>query len=369
MISIQHIYERLQASVIRQIMLIVLIVAVVVLVSDAECLADNKATSFLDTFKSNTQGWWATLRGYALVIFKWTLMLEIALFGARVALQHSNVGEIFQQFVWVLLFAAFIYVVIIHWEDWSQKVAITGLKSVAEDLTPYHADAGNPLALATTVWERVCDVVNQLSGNLHGMMTFLVLEILALIICIILALISALYILVTCEFYIVANVGILLIGLGGSKIFKDYAINVMRYVLSVAIKLFVLQLIVNIGLTILSMWSIRAAIGYTGDVDFGKLFMLIAQAIILLCLAKSLPETVGGIISGSHISGVQTLGNAAQLARIGGATGVLGTIKGMGQEFQKARNTQTGIKAQQNPTIANIMKSQLTQARAEKRGE
>lgn len=402
MILVQNIYERLRFSAIRHILLIFLVVAALTLALNAECLADNEATSFLGTFKAQTDSWWATLRGYAWQIFMYALMLEVVLFGARMALQQSQVGEIVQQFVWVLLFAGFIAAVIWNYEDWANKVAITGLKSVAEDLTVEHADAGSPMALASKTWECISGVANKLGTGFKASITFLVLEIVGLIICIILALISALVIIITCEFYIVANVGILLIGLGGSKLFKDYAINTMRYVLSVGIKLFVLQLIVNIGLTIISPEYITDAVGTSTKVDFGKLFMLIAQALILLCVAKVLPETVSGIITGSHISGgnplasttkgmammggaavataggyamgaakgtagaASNLGRAAQLARASGATGIGGTLRGMGQQLRSASAESKMMKAQQNPTITNIMKSRLAQARAMK---
>lgn len=402
MMSVPNIYERLRLPVTRQFILIFLMVAALMLMLNTECLADNEATSFLDTFKAQTDSWWDTLRGYAWQIFMYALMLEVVLFGARMALQQTQVGEIIQQFVWVLLFAGFIAAVIWNYEDWANKVAITGLKSVAENITPVHADAGSPMALASKTWECISGVANNLGGGIKASITFLVLEIVGLIICILLALISALVIIITCEFYIVANVGILLIGLGGSKIFKDYAINTMRYVLSVGIKLFVLQLIINIGLTIISPDYITATVGTSSDIDFGKLFMLIAQALILLCVAKVLPETVSGIISGSHISGgnplaatsrgiavmggaaigtaaghaagavggtagaVRNLGRAAELARASGATGFFGTLQGMGQQLRSASAESKMMKAQQNPTVTNIMKSRIAQARAMK---
>ena len=120
--------------------------------------------------------------------------------------------------------------------------------------------------------------------------------------------------LVVCEFHIVANAGILLIGLGGSKIFKEYAINVMRYILSIAIKLFVLQLIINIGFSILSLADIKALQGQSiQNITLHQLLVVVLQGIILLALSMSLPQTCAGIISGASIDG----GNPLRM--IGGA--------------------------------------------------
>lgn len=236
------------------------VVAVLLLAASATAHA-NEAKSMLDIFADITDGWWDILRGYAIDIFLLTLTLEIAIFGIRMAFQHTQLNEIIAQFVMLLLFAAFIGAVIMNYEEWAKNVALNGLKPVIAALNPgvEVVDAGKPFALAAKVWESILQVCE--GAGFFDIPKILVLETVALIICIILALISALVIIVTCEFYIIANVGILLIGLGGSKIFKDYAVNVMRYILSVAVKLFVLQLIINIGFTILTLDSIQGAIG------------------------------------------------------------------------------------------------------------
>ncbi|GHV58281.1 hypothetical protein FACS189460_5800 [Deltaproteobacteria bacterium] len=68
----------------------------------------NIATTLLDKFVSQTDGWWGILRGYALYLFTLTLILEVCLFGIRVALQQSNIAEIMGQFVTLMLFAGFV---------------------------------------------------------------------------------------------------------------------------------------------------------------------------------------------------------------------------------------------------------------------
>lgn len=334
------------------------------------CFAGNEATTFVDTFVQNTDSWWGILQRYAKTIFLLTLTLEVVIFGARMALQQSQLGEIISQFVMTLLFAGFIAAVIMNYQEWATTVAITGLKGVTTELAPAHADAGSPFALASKVFETVVDIVKD--AGWRDTVKVLILYIMTLIVVVIFALISAIYILVTCEFYIVANVGIILIGLGGSKMFKDYAINVMRYVLSVAVKLFVLQLIINIGFTILTLDKVSNT-GTLADVNYQNMFFLIAQCILLLALAKSLPETVGGIISGSHIGGGNPLMSAAKA--VGGAgMKAAGAVAGAGVgavaaakvmkaagsgELAKAAGA-TGFKAR-----AGLMAKNLMSARGE----
>lgn len=363
----------------------------------------NEAQGMLDTFAGHTAGWWSLLQKYARDIFILTLTLEIALFGMRMAFQQTQLNEIIGQFVMLLLFAGFIAAVISNYEVWAKAVALNGLKPLVASLNPGMevVDAGQPFAIASKVWETVMDAARD--AGFWDFPKVFMLEIIALVICVILALISALVIIVTCEFYIVANVGILLIGLGGSKIFKDYAINVMRYILSVAIKLFVLQLICNIGFTIITMATIKkATAGGVSTIQFQELFIIVGQAIILLALAKSLPDTCAGILSGSSIGGGNplasmgraaggmamgmasagagyALGAAKNAAALKSSWGTAGAInEGQGKSgFVSRAKTMAAGKSQGNmeknrTTMTNTLKSQLAgqqamQAKAERK--
>ncbi|MDR1045352.1 MAG: hypothetical protein LBP33_09585 [Candidatus Adiutrix sp.] len=78
---------------------------------------DNIASSLLGRFASQTDGWWGILRGYALFLFTTTLIIEVCLFGVRMALQQSNIAETTGQFITLLLFAGFIAAVIVNYQE------------------------------------------------------------------------------------------------------------------------------------------------------------------------------------------------------------------------------------------------------------
>lgn len=307
------------------------------------------------------------------------------------ALQQSNIAEIFSQFVSLMLFAGFIAAVIMNYQDWATGIAVNGLRPLTGELTGNSVDAGQPLAMAAAVVDKILPVMGDAGimdfGEVYLYVTCM------LIILVVFVLISALVILVTCEFYIVANIGVLLVGLGGSKLFKDYAINVMRYILAVAFKLFVLQLIVNIGFAIISLTDLDATVGSTvKSIKFVDLFYLIGKAIILLALAKSLPETCAGIINGSAISGgnpIAAMARSAGLMAVGavsggvgyavgaaqatnaahtvakenGATGFGGTLGGMARAAWNARNDAKAGQAEKNlNSDPGSIKNQLVSA-------
>ena len=333
------------------------VVSLLILVCAASpALAQNNiATSLLGRFVSQTDGWWGILRSYALFLFTTTLILEVCLFGIRMALGRSDIAETLNQFVMLLLFAGFIAAVINNYQEWTTGIAITGLRPLTGELTGNSVDAGQPVAMAAAIMEKIIPVMDGAGlfdfGEVYLYVTCM------LIIMVIFILISALVILTTCEFYIVANIGVLIVGLGGSKIFKDYAVNVMRYVFAVAVKLFVLQLIVNIGFAIISLTDLDASVGSTLDsIKFVDLFFLIGKSIILLALAKSLPETCAGIINGSAISGGNPLTSMARTAGVmvagaavagaGYASGAASSVKNahtIAKDEQKS-NAEMGLK-------------------------
>ena len=372
----------------RKLSIFITLTLLVILSAEPALAQDNIATSLLGRFVSQTDGWWGILRGYALFLFTTTLILEVCLFGIRIALQQTNIAETFSQFVMLLLFAGFIAAVIMNYQEWATGVAIKGLQPLTGQLTGNAVDAGQPLAMAAAVVDKILPVMKDAGITDFGEVYLYVSCM--LIILVIFVLISALVILVTCEFYIVANIGVLLIGLGGSKIFKDYAVNVMRYILAVAIKLFVLQLVVNIGFAIISLSDLDASVGSTvKSIKFVDLFFLIGKAVILLALAKSLPDTCAGIINGSAIgggnpiagmaktAGVMAVGavsagagyavgaakatNAAHtIAQENGATGVVGTMAGMARAAWQARgDAKAGEVAKALESNPGSMKNQL----------
>lgn len=124
-------------------------------------------------------------------------------------------------------------------------------------------------------------------------------------------LMAAHIVLIKVSSYLALNAAVILLGFGACGFLKEYAINTLRYVLSVALKLFVLQLVLGIGMQFITeLQSIQ-------DPPYEVLFLMLIESIILLALVKTLPDEVGGLISGSH-SG-SGAGLATTAAEVGAA--------------------------------------------------
>jgi len=104
---------------------------------------------------------------------------------------------------------------------------------------------------------------------------------------------------------------------GGTRWTKDLAISTVRYTLSVGAKLFVLQLLVSIGDSLIQSW-----VATFNDITASSLCILVGCSIVMLALVKVLPETMQRIVNGASMASGSALVGAA--AAVGGATAVFG---------------------------------------------
>lgn len=197
-------------------------------------------------------------------------------------------------------------------------------------------------------------------------------------------LITAQVIFVKCEAYIAMLAACILVGFGASSFMRDYAINVLKYILAVAFKLFVMQLIIGIGYSFM-----KEAI--SPKADLATICIIIGVAIVLLALVKQLPDTVAGIIQGSHVSsgqaltstvtamgaglmgagiamgaGVANVGRAAQAAKAEGAQGIRGIMKGTASNLWSATRESMHNKDMRNNTVSSSLRQRIEAARLRK---
>jgi len=112
-----------------------------------------------------------------------------------------------------------------------------------------------------------------------------------------------------------------LLGFGGCGLFKDYAINFMRYAFSVAMKLFVLQLLVGLCFSFVTdMKSIPATLEGAG--------IMIGVAIVMFVLINTIPDIIGGVLQGSNVSTGNALAQNAMAALAAGYAAAKATASG-----------------------------------------
>ena len=307
-------------------------------------------------FESKGLEYGKILQGYAIGLFKLFFLVGVAVFGVQAALGRAEIADIIKEFITMLLFAAFCYVAIIHYNEWTQwilnKQEDMAAKAGGSTLTLKPIDHGLLIFAKATEPIQFYEIALYLSFFIIGT---LILSCLCLI--------TARMLIVLCESYIAMNVAVLMLGFGGAFFMKDYAINVMRYVISLAVKLLVMQLIVGVGLSFMEEMTL------VENVKIENFIVLFVCSLILLVLVQTIPDTVAGIINGSHVGGGvglkaatgaalgamaatytvaskgiggtanlgATVSRAAKIASLQGYGGVSGTTSQLWKSYQEAR--------------------------------
>lgn len=247
--------------------------------------------------------------------------------GVNVALNRDDIPSIIKQFVSMILMVGFFLWCLQNYQDWTNGI-LKGLPALAKGTASF--DIEDPVKIGITMVVRAFK--NFSAWDIAEGIANIVMCSMALV-C--LALITGMLILVKCEAYVGVAAAVLLMGLGGSSLFKDYAVNVIRYVFATGFKLLVMTLVAGIGVQFINSMNMQ-------NLEAGDLVANVAAVLILLLLTKEVPAIVSGIISGSNVSsGLGGMGSGlAGMAGglIGGAAGAaLGTA-------QTAKNLGTAAK-------------------------
>ena len=353
-----------------------------VCVCSSVAFAAGEATVVSDivsAFHNELSKYEAVMLKYAKIVFYWCAALEIVFLGIKMALGASDIKDAFKNFVMILLGAGFFLAVINNYHEWTWNI-INGLKAIAGEATTLVDAADKPftigLELAKSIFKKVgtWNPLDSLVYVLGGM---------AILFCF--ALITLQIIMIKCECIVAMCASAILLGLGATSFFREYAINALRYVFAVAFKLMTMQLVMGVGINFITTLQV------SDEMDWAQIGVTICFCVIFYSLVKTLPDVVSGIISGSHVStgnalsstvtamgaaavgagalgyaAARNIGLAARAARADGASGIGGTVRGAASNlWQGYRRASAGKHERQN-TMTHHLRNRLHEAQMPK---
>lgn len=337
--------------------------------------ADTGIVSKIITkFNQNLSSYENVMLKYAKMLFYWCAVLEVAWLGVKAALGHNDIGETIKNFCISLMAAGFFLAVINNYHTWTWNI-LNGLKSVAGEATSLMEASDQPFTIGYNLAMQVFELCSWTSP---GDSIAYILAGFAILFCF--ALITVQIILIKCECLICICAAAILLGLGATSFFREYAINVIRYIISVAFKLMTLNLLMGLGLSFFENMQIEN--------EWGDIGVMICFCIVYYALAKTLPETIGGIISGSHagnggfspassamkfaggmalgaaaatVAGGMNVARAHQVARQSqGGTNPVSTMGALWNARNEAKNNRFhGARSEAETTIGGILKTQM----------
>ena len=282
----------------------------------------------INKFKGQNAAWYNPVKAFATDLFFVILLFEFVWTSIMAALQQMETADYLRNFVKIVFFGLIFLAIINNYQEWSNSI-INGLGSIINKHMGSEYQADDPFNVALTLYDNMQKITAPMKG-LDYIATVLACYLCMLIIMIIFALITAKVIVINCEILIGLLGGLLLIPFGASSMFKEFAINSMKYVLSVGFKLFMMNLIIAISFTFVKDFS------FSEEYLLSDCLILIGFSIVLLCISFTLPDTIASLVSSAHgssgnmLQALSTVANATTAAAAGAMaiTSIPGKIAG-----------------------------------------
>jgi type IV secretion system protein TrbL len=312
---------------------------------------DNSLDRIVDLYRNCARQWEASLGGFALRLFWLLAAIEFAWSSIRLAFRNADLNEWLAELVNQVFFLGLFLALLTNATAWTGAIVESFRAAGAAALRANGVAAGiAPSDIFDTGVNIAAKMLEALSITAPVQSLFVVLA--ALIILLGFALIAAAIILALVESYIVLSAGVLLMGFGGSRWTKDFALKTVIYAVSVGAKLFVLQLIAGLGAQIIGGWaslpegqSVLAPVNATSNI-----LVIVGSTLVLSVLVKTVPEMIQGLINGTAIN--TNPGLAAGIAHLAGSVYALGMVVGNARELAREQVTDAQASGQSGPGMA-----------------
>ncbi|EED7330745.1 TPA: P-type conjugative transfer protein TrbL [Morganella morganii subsp. morganii] len=269
----------------------------------------NEMNGLLRMLYDAASEWSPRLQGYALTLLASLALIQLVWTFMPLVMKQADFGEIVGELIRFFMAIGFFYAIIEHSVPWATAVvdsfreAAGTASGLGRALQP-----GDMFAVAVDFSRTIVEGISVFSPGKAVLI--------ALVGCLVLlcfAFIAAFMFVTLVESYVIINASVLFFGFGGSQWTRDFAIAPLRFVIAVGAKLFVLTLIVGIIVTSAKSWLAA----YTNDE--ASLMTLAGLALVCAYLTKTIPELIGGMISGTSMGGGSAIGGMAAAGALGAA--------------------------------------------------
>ncbi|AEJ11643.1 MULTISPECIES: P-type conjugative transfer protein TrbL [Pseudomonas] len=274
--------------------------------------ADTSVQGLLDLVLHQSHQWSGKLYDYAIRLFWLLASIQFIWTFIPLVMKQADFGEIVGELLRFVLVVGFFLAIMKYSVEWSSAIvdsfrdAAASASGLSRALEP-----GDMLAVALDFGRTMVKGISVFSpakGLLIAVCAILVLACFAFI--------AAFMFVTLVESYVIINASVLFFGFGGSQWTRDFAIAPMRFTVAIGAKLFVLTLIV--GLIVQSAKQWLAA--YTNDE--ASLMTMVGLALVCCYLTKTIPDLIGGMISGTSMGGGSAIGGMAAAGAAGAAAAI-----------------------------------------------
>ena len=274
--------------------------------------ADTSVQGLLDLVLQQSHQWSGKLYDYAIRLFWLLASIQFVWTFIPLVMKQADFGEIVGELLRFVLVVGFFLAVMKYSVEWSSAIVDSFREAAASASDLGRAlEPGDMLAVALDFGRTMVKGISVFSpakGLLIAVCAILVLACFAFI--------AAFMFVTLVESYVIINASVLFFGFGGSQWTRDFAIAPLRFTVAIGAKLFVLTLIV--GLIVQSAKQWLAA--YTNDE--ASLMTMVGLALVCCYLTKTIPDLIGGMISGTSMGGGSAIGGMAAAGAAGAAAAI-----------------------------------------------
>lgn len=310
----------------------------------------------IDLYKNGASGWEGVLLSKARALFAILVGIEVAWTLIRLGMKNADMGEFAAEMVNRIMFVGFFGWLLTNSGAFARAI-VNSFRQAGDAAATSAGGAGGVrpsdlfdagLQMATMVMQAKVDM------SLEGVGQAVALMIAAVVICVCFALMGAFLIIALVESYIVTSAGVILMGFGGSRWTKDFALKGITYAVSVGAKLFMIQLIAGLGESVIKAQA--AAVDPASAQKPEDVLVMVGFGIVMLALTKTIPDTVQGLING--VSTGNAGGNIVA-GTVGGMVGAgvgqaLGAGSAVGNSYRLASQQLSGGEGGSKPGFGSL---------------
>lgn len=276
---------------------------------------DTSVQGLLDLVIDHSNEWSERLHGYAVTLLMSLAAIQLVWTFIPMVLKGADLGEIAHELVKFILVIGFFLALIQYSVEWAAAI-VDSFRSAGATASGLERTLQPGDVFATAV-EFSRAILASISFFSPGQALAISLSAILVLLCF--AFIAAFMFVTLVESYIIINAAVIFYGFGGSQWTREFAIAPMRYAVAVGAKLFVLTLLIGLVVAAAKDWS------EAFQNNEASVMTMVGLSLICAYLTKTIPELIGGMITGTSMGGGSSIGGMAAAAAAG-ATAAVATV-------------------------------------------
>jgi len=253
----------------------------------SEGLPDTGAINDLQNqFATAAALWPEIIKPYTRALFASLLTISWVWTFSMMALRKNEISEIIAELASRTVLIGF-FMLLLEKSTWIASSIVKGFefignKLIGSPITP-SSIFDMAISLFSTIWGRlsITTPIDNWAFVLCGLGILLILSLIAMEMLVVII-----------QYYIFLNAGVIMMGFLGHEWSREYSINYFRLMIGIGLKMFVMQLIVALTITILDSWIKNS------NLTMSQIIIMLPMCLILWGLIREIPKMAQSLASG-----------------------------------------------------------------------